>query len=316
MKKYTNLNNAFAFFLLLATFIYSNSTIAQPSSQDGNITSDANTSYKLVSSSNSWTNWFYGTWFTPDNKPVRYRFSEDSVQLGDRWYLQLKRSFAETGDNWEDMGLFREENGVVYLIVNNEEQVLMNFNSGMGDQLDLFRPGFDQTLEFTVVSVDTVELMDGSHRKRLGLSCFGNDGPIKYWVEGIGSLKNAMGIYHCAFHVQDRPLLCFFQNGEMIYFNENYGSCWLTSVEDLQDVGISIFPNPAIDHLNILFENPSSHPLHFRIIHSNGAIINSFKHPGMQTDLKIRINDLQAGIYHLSWDFDGSPFSYRFVVSK
>lgn len=316
MKKHTNLKNALTFLLLLAAFVFSNDIIAQPSSQDGNTSNDEKTSYKIVSSSNSWTYWSYGTWFAPANQPVRYRFLEDSVQLGDRWYLQLQLSISQSSGNWIDKGLFREENGVIYVVVNNEEQVSMNFNSVTGDELELYSPGSDGAGKFSVVSVDTVELMDGSHRKRLGLTCYGYDDWIYYWVEGIGSLKNAMGIYHCAISVEDRPMLCFFRDGEMIYFNDNFESCGVTSVEDLQAAGISIYPNPAIDHLHIQFENPSSQPLHFRIIHSNGAVINSFKHPGMQTDLQIPIHDLQAGIYHLSWDLDGRPFSYQFVVSK
>lgn len=68
---------------------------------------------KFVSSANSWTSVSYDFVYNIYTS-FNYRFSEDSIQFGDHWYLQLQSSDTETGTNWEDLGLFREENGVIY----------------------------------------------------------------------------------------------------------------------------------------------------------------------------------------------------------
>ena len=191
----------------------------------------------------------------------------------------------------------------------------MDFNLIAGDRITMPETFSGVVSEFEVIAVDTVVVMDGSQRKRVLFDCYEWEGFYLYWVEGIGLLNHLPGQMTCAVDFE-HPLLCFYQNEELIYFNENFESCWITSVEDLQSAGIAVFPNPAVDHLNIEFENPSSHPIHFRIIHSNGAEIKNFKHPGNQSDYRIQVNDLPTGMYHLSWQLDGRPFSYRFVVGR
>lgn len=270
--------------------------------------------FKFVSSSNTWTSFSYDFVYNTYSS-FRYRFSEDSVQFENQWYLQLQGSDTEMGANWEDIGLFREENGVIYGIYENEEHVFMDFNLVPGDRITMPETFSGVISEFEVIAVDTVVVMDGSQRKRVLFDCYEGEGFYLYWVEGIGLLNHLPGQMTCAVDFE-HPLLCFYQNGELIYSIENFESCWLTSVEDLQAAGITVFPNPAIDHLNIELETPSTHPLHFEIIHFNGAVIKSFSHPGGQSDYRIHIDDLQAGIYHLSWEFDGRPFAHRFVVGR
>ena len=82
---------------------------------------------------------------------------------------------------------------------------------------------------------------------------FGNPRAKETWVEGIGSDYGLLwsGYYgipdgwHC--------LLCFHQNGELIWQNPEYNTCTYPydAVEENKDSEVSIYPNPGNNMLNI-----------------------------------------------------------------
>ena len=114
----------------------------------------------------------------------------------------------------------------------------------------------DSTPFFLVInSIDSI-LINGSYRK---VFHFEND--TLNWIEGIGSTKGllepippgVMGNY-------DWNLVCFFQNDELLYHNQIFGSCFKSNSGigenfEKRDIEINIFPNPSNGSLTVDFAN-------------------------------------------------------------
>jgi len=287
----------------------------QTSPADGTSTSGESNTFKTISPANTWTDMTYDPMMGGNVHSRRYRFSEDSVEVGDNWYFQLQISQSKEGDEWSDLDLYREENGVIYVNSHEVEYVVMDFNVEAGETFSIEPPPGGSIVDFLVVSVDSIELLDGSLRKRIGLGCYEFEEVSYYWVEGIGSLNQTLGLYHCFFDVADDPILCFYQNGEMIYSNEDNDECWITSVTDIHEHGINIYPNPASDFLTIEFDDPPAQDIEFVVFEYTGKRIRNFQFSGFQSQYQLQISELSPGFYYLSWEENGRPYVYHFVVA-
>lgn len=273
------------------------------------------TNLKYVSPKNSWVivgfSILDGTYSS-----FRCRFGPDSIAFEDQWYFYLQTSSDETGDNWNNIGLFREEDGIVYGIKNDEELVFMDFNLDVGDSITIPMLDFGDSFDFTVLEVDSIELLDGSYRKRLFLECSQIEGLGDYFVEGFGSLRTYLGFVSCYLDIESE-LLCFYQDGEKIYANTKFDECWVTtSVTDIQAQGINIYPNPTTDFLTIEFEDAPTKEITFKVYDYTGKLIRNFNNAGFQSHYRLQVADLTAGFYYLTWEMKGEPFVYHFVVGE
>jgi len=317
MKTYTNLKIALTSILFLVCSI-SGYMVGQTSSDEGISTDGESNSFRTISPKNSWTSYTYNPMTGSNVQPRQYRFHEDSVEVGGNWYFQLQWSNSEEGENWSDLELFREENGKIFVLKYGDEYILMDFNVEAGETFSIEQPnGGGWTNNFLVISVDSIELVDGSQRKRVGLGCYEEDVVWYYWVEGIGSLTQNLDLYHCALDVPHDPILCFYHNGELIFSDDNYDECWITtSVTDIQAQGINIYPNPTTDFLTIEFGDPPTQDIMFTVYDYTGKLIRNFQHSGFQSHYRIEVSDFSPGFYYLSWEQNGIPYSYRFVVGE
>ena len=150
--------------------------------------------------------------------------------------------------------LLREEDGKVwalYFLNNPEEFLLYDFTANVGDNLVVG----DFGTNYVVDSIST-EHIGGLDRKKLWLSTYdylGNLQVRETWVEGIGSNLGmpwsgwGVGVYD--FYSR---LLCFHQDGELIWQNPDYDGCTYTAVEEIQnEETVSIYPNPTYGMVNI-----------------------------------------------------------------
>ncbi|TVQ42835.1 MAG: T9SS C-terminal target domain-containing protein [Saprospirales bacterium] len=315
MKTYTNLKITLTLILFMICSI-SGYMVGQTSTGSDEIRENEKATYfKYVSPNNTWTTVGFSI-IDGKYSSFRYRFGPDSIAFEDQWYFYLQGSGTETGDNWSNIGLFREINGVVYGIENDEEHVFMDFNLEVGDQITIPMLSFDNSFDYNVLEVDSIELLDGSLRKRLLLECSEIEEISVYFVEGLGSLSSYLGFVACFFDLESK-LLCFYQNGEIIYLDENYDECWITtSVTDIHSQGINIYPNPTTDFLTIEFDDAPVQEIAFKAYDYTGKLIRNFHHSGFQSHYRIEVSDFSPGFYYLSWELDGRPFVYHFVVAE
>ena len=148
--------------------------------------------------------------------------------------------------------VLREEDGKVWKrhLNTSVETLLYDFTANVGDTLCFGEPGASFVLDS--ISIEQIGSVD--RRKfwfGLEYDGFGNPRTKETWVEGFGSdfgllWSGYYGVYdgwHC--------LLCFHQNGELIWENPEYGFCTYTAVEETKDSEIFIFPNPAKEKVTI-----------------------------------------------------------------
>jgi len=148
--------------------------------------------------------------------------------------------------------LLREEDGKVWkrYSIAHPETLLYDFTASVGDTL---RIG-DFAEEMVLDSISVVQIGDVDRRKfwfGLEYDNLGRPRAKETWVEGIGSdygllwtgYFNVFDGWHC--------LLCFHQNGELVWENPEYGTCTYDAIEENKDSEISIYPNPVRDRVVI-----------------------------------------------------------------
>ena len=150
--------------------------------------------------------------------------------------------------------LLREVDGKVwalYFLNNPEEFLLYDFTANVGDNLVVG----DFGTNYVVDSIST-EHIGGLDRKKLWLvtnDYLGNPQVRETWIEGIGSNLGmpwsgwGVGVYD--FYSR---LLCFHQDGELIWQNPDYDGCTYTAVEEIQnEETVTIYRNPTNGMVNI-----------------------------------------------------------------
>jgi hypothetical protein len=158
-------------------------------------------------------------------------------------------------------GAIREQSEKIYLIRSDTsfENLLYDFTKNVGDTLHhlytetIGNPAFDNYAVIT--SIDST-LINGSYRK---VFHFNNNGNF-YWIEGIGS---GFGLIYAGLPpipgYDEWYLVCFKQNGEELYLNPLFNSCFpdITNINEIpiHDDLFNVFPNPITDVSTIYWNN-------------------------------------------------------------
>ncbi|MCW3078538.1 MAG: hypothetical protein JWO32_3147 [Bacteroidetes bacterium] len=80
--------------------------------------------------------------------------------------------------------------------------------------------------------------------------------------------------------------------------------------------GITMFPNPARDYLEITFKDNKTHSLLAEVYDIFGKLIITQKEIGTSEKVKISLNGITKGIYLLKIKIDGDKFSKPFFVEE
>lgn len=149
-------------------------------------------------------------------------------------YLKLYAVFPSVGQQSEVFwGLLREEGkkvfyrggGFLFNEFNEQEVLLYDFNTEAGDTV--FHTDFSYDFS-VIIEIDSV-LIGESYRKRYKVKqARGYYHEFEYWIEGIGGVKDGLltavtNVPTCGQHFWE--FICFEQDGETIYLNENYNDC-------------------------------------------------------------------------------------------
>jgi len=263
----------------------------------------------LVDHDNQWNEASYGIVFG-EVESRRYTFDSDSSFRNGNWYTELLISSDEVGSAWTGTDqYFRMSGSQVYELIDDTDYLLYDFALNVGDTFTVEPAGsWSWSRDLVVTTVDSIVLMDQTKRKRLIFSCMDGTGEI-VWVEGIGDLRGLLSVKSsCIFDINE-SLLCFSEQGEVLYQNSSAPDCWeTTSTEYIERKKVNIHPNPTSDNLNISGMN-----------HTEAIRYTIYSAAGVKMDVgeirgnNIPVHTLSPGVYVLELHTEYQKVTKRFV---
>ncbi|MCB9232638.1 MAG: T9SS type A sorting domain-containing protein [Bacteroidia bacterium] len=201
----------------------------------------------------------------------------------------LRASARSQGDKW-------------YFIPAGDttQYMLYDFGVALGDTVTITNPVYqswngDSTHSFKVWMMDSVQVA-GGFRKKIILREL-TENWFEEWIEGIGSKK---GLLYSGTSTVDgyRQMLCFSDNGSVIYINSPDSTCTYSPIgveDELEPSQAFVYPNPAVQQINIRVANYPTVEFHFTLSDLTGRKVISQNFT--QNQYTILRNGLPAGIY-------------------
>ena len=189
-------------------------------------------------------------------------FFGDTISIDEALYVKVKSRFPDKTDLH---GYMREDTAskkVYYRSIYDDESTLLyDFSLEEGDTVQLYG---DPGQKYTVLQVDSIELLNGDFRKRWVFSIqFYHTNAV--WIEGIGNttiyLLNSGDLDGSTI---ETVTLCCYENEELVYMNDTYNTCYLdwVNVSETNIETIKVYPNPARDHITISAESGAKLKVH------------------------------------------------------
>lgn len=263
---------------------------------------------KFVNLDNRWRMIAYPNWV--GTHPY-LTFFKDSVEIEGKYYYQRYTSVDSTLQVIDATGeYYREEAGIIYHRWNNrypflpKEIVIYNFNLNVGDSIDLVN------YRLKVVKIDSINLLDGSKRKRWEFSSNRRFFYYNlYWVEGIGSLNlETLRPELATLTDGAHSFSCYFYKDELLYISpydpgNNAGMTCATrlgadpvSTRNLQELAsLTILQNQGDGEIIFQLNEPGKYQYH--LYNATGAMLQqSLLAQGTH---RISLAPLPHGIYFL-----------------
>jgi hypothetical protein len=235
-------------------------------------------------------------------------------------YKKLYTSTQEEPTEWTLDWAIREENDrkvYVWSFSQMQERLMYDFAAAIGDTFLIF-PN-DPDLFLVIDSITSVDF-NGSVRAKFWLTAIwrtakGNGMPYpeqETWIEGIGSNKGIVFSGSSVFTGAAHWLLCKWENGEQVYMNPDYNSCYIAtvSVRELSERSVRLFPNPATTETWLqLPENMPLTTMQIELYSPTGRLLYKAQPTGQFH--KIDVAHLPRGLYLVRvWDGE------RWLVEK
>lgn len=225
---------------------------------------------------------------------LSYQFIGDTT-LNNNTYHKLYRSSEETSFAWSFRYFMREENKKVWLKEDavSPEMLMYDLSANQGDTLEVGWSG--EYVPLIVDSIGEIEI-NGTMRIKYWLSAEYQE-YTETWIDGVGSNKGVCFSGSATMVGGWCWFLCMSEDGELIYRNPYYESCYLfTGTEDLKESSLHIYPNPAKTHLNIELPEEFEHQnTWLEIGDLNGRIL--LKNSTTATNILLDISSIKPGIY-------------------
>jgi len=269
----------------------------------------------IVNENASWTTLNY--WLGSINpsffyKSTNYNFFDGDTVFNEKTYKKVFQYDDEQHTERFFAGLIREENKKTYFIPYKkslqsllEELILYDFTLEAGDTLKVYGQNFP------VKKCDTVIIND-KPQKRMILAI--NSSYVDTVIETIGSLSGLLAptCYKCTGF---RELLCYTQNGELLYKNPKYSECYYNNLSALSTVeqnSFSIFPTPATNTLFITYENVKISQVD--IFDITGRNVYNKQFENYSSKYEITVSGLLTGLYFIQIKTEkGQTLSSKFL---
>ena len=182
--------------------------------------------------------WYDTTYYT-----YSYKFEGDTL-INNLTYLKVYRYDTKVLPDWYYYCAIREDQDKKVYVKVWDEFLKYDFDVDVGDTVEIY--DFDYPHELFVESIDSV-LVDDEYRRRIFLRYVDYSGFTESWIEGIGSNRGVMESGTAGYVGGWTWFLCMHQDGELVYMNPNYTSCYMTnvSITELDASSIKVYPNPA-----------------------------------------------------------------------
>ena len=244
----------------------------------------------------------------------RYTFSADSVLKDGKQYHELIYSKNMSGGPWISEDAFlREEQGKTYKWLKNmPEQLIYDFNLGIGDSIT-GGVNVNQATRY-VTQVGSIQLLDGVPRKSIEFSSVCG---ASQWVEGIGEIEALFysEVFCSLWDGAPYYIRCFSTNGQLLYKRPDISGCYTSAVNDLPIGSVRVFPNPSADLLYLELDNEALISNVMLYDHLGALVLNTSDFSASRNSLDI--STLPAGFYtglvHLG---DGKIKVFKVAVAK
>ncbi len=233
--------------------------------------------------------------FTPNICTDIYSFKKDTLINSIQYFELHKKSDTSMHSDWKPLKTFlrEDENQRVYVIDNDKDVLLYDYSLIPGDTFNINYNHFE--CQLLVHSVDSIQLFSGEKRKRIRLLRSDDPDPnqpwygYKDWIQGIGSSTSLTNYVESCFTDYPLDLLCYFEEGELVYSNPNNQGCYITPVKEVNDkIDAILFPNPTHEVLEIKTE---SKLINVGIFNLEGQkILESQEH-------RLEIDQISEGLY-------------------
>ncbi len=152
---------------------------------------------------------------------THFKFSGDTIINSETYHI-LYNSLDDKQQNWRIDSFWREKNDSIFKRYPNADDVKLIYDFTL-EEKDTFK--VDENFELYVDSVRIKE-WGGKERKHLYLSSPGYEQwGETIWIEGVGNI--GVFLYSTDYRLVGAvsSLLCFTENGELVYQNPEYNSC-------------------------------------------------------------------------------------------
>ena len=194
------------------------------------------------------------------------------------------------------VGAIREENKKVYAITtwDDEPEVLLyDFGVEVGDIITSNAMNGYMSIPVEVLAIDTVELLDGTLRKRIDIG-------VDHWIEGIGSLSGLFTPITSLLTNYTSPYLkCFYHNEAPVYIDAYTSSlycetcfCVIDTPSYEMDNALEVYPNPFLNELYI--KTTIQGNFEFKIYNSKGIVVKEDRKVSSNI---INLEHLPCGVY-------------------
>lgn len=247
---------------------------------------------KLLQEGNRW-NVYYPPTFDPNYSTSIFSVGNDTILDGESYHkLMLKQNETGSESIFNNTYLREDTTKKVFIKYGDApESVLYDFGMELGDTI---ANSFYCSMK--VVAIDSVQLNNGEARKRYQFEGIESAYNTTYWIEGIGSILGLDSHFFnfCLFDVPAQ-LLCFYQNEELLY-PANPPSCFLTDIDELDEVDFKIYPNPF--HDKIIIENANKTFTEVMIYNTMGQMVKQIKFKSSKVEISLA--EIEQGIYYLA----------------
>jgi len=295
----------------------------------GRVTMQAQEWMSLLKDNSEWNIIWQSTGVpTPELVTESLMLSGDTLVDGELYKKVLRKLSSETqywhGSLEYDLyGIIKEEeSGKVFYKPKEQEieYLLYDFGMNVNDTAVMYwcqLPNPNCEIHVRIDSIATQHIA-GTERKVFYVSSkdmFGDEWHwLNTWVEGIGAMEGLL--YSC--HVVNaggitlHELLCYHEDGELVWQNPNYNTCLIDNNDGFQDntVGFSVqvYPNPTRERVTI----DGAEAAEVQVYNAFGQLVKTV----LGTN-EIDLSGLVEGVYLVRiTDADGKNHAARVAVKE
>ena len=156
-------------------------------------------------------------------RTIFFKFIGDTT-LNDTKYLKLFES-SDNGENWKMSSLWYEKNDSVFQYSPSDKIDVLTYNFSLQEK-DSF---YFQPVGYLDVDSVSTQMWGNSERKIIYLSSNRYSYSQTKWIQGVGQDGYITQSSEIGRTGAFCSILCFHENGELIYQNPEYNSCYITS---------------------------------------------------------------------------------------